>query len=155
MASKYGVEYTDAFVDVPSEKVDVSKWGGRLRVAYGTYELSADLAAGDKIYLARLPKGARVYNAMLAFDDLDASGGTVDLGYEYNQSGDEDLTDDPDGFLADCDVSSAGIVGSIEQALVDSIGLEMEGEADVVATIDGDTDATSGTIKAVIFYAVD
>lgn len=155
MASKYGVEYTNIFQTDPGVKVDVSKWQGKLRVMYGTYELSADLASGDKIYLGRLPKGAIVYNAMLAFDDLDGSGGTIDLGYEYNQSGDESLTDDLDGFLADVDVTSAGVVGSVEQALIDSIGLEMSGEADVVAVIDGDTDATTGTVKAVIFYAID
>ena len=153
MASKYGVNFTNIFQTVPSVKVDASEWNGRLRVCYDTYELTADLAAGDKIYLGRLPKGAKVFNAILAFDDLDTSGGTIDLGYEYVNSADG--SNDQDGFLAACDVTSAGIEGSVEQALVDSIGLEMAGEANVVATIVGDTDATSGTVKAVIFYAVD
>lgn len=122
-------------------------------MCYDTYELTADLAAADKIYLGRLPKGAKVYKAMLAFDDLDGSGGTIDLGYEYVNSADG--SNDADGFLAAVDVTSAGIVSTGETALVDSVGLEMAGEANVVATINGDTDATSGTIKAVIFYVVD
>lgn len=150
MASLYGSEFTDAFQTVPSVKVDVSKWGGRLRVAYGTYELTGDLSAADKIYLARLPKGAYVYGAILAFDAL--GGGTMDVGYEYPNA---DGTDDPDGFVDGADVTSAGIVGSVEAALVDSIGLSMDGEADVVATVATDTSATSGTVKVVILYALD
>lgn len=155
MASLYGAEYTDAFVDVPSEKVDVSKWGGRLRVAYGSYTIAADVASGDKLYLAKLPKGAIVYNAVLAFTDLDGSGGTLDVGYEYNATGDSALTDDLDAFLADVDVTSAGTVGMIEQANMVGFGKEMEGEADIVVVFDGDTDATSGTIKLMITYAID
>lgn len=155
MASKYSVGYTSAFQTVPSEKVDVNKWFGRIRAMYDTYTISADLAASDKIYFGKLPKGARVLNVIVAFADLDASGGTIDVGYEYNASGDSSLTDDLDAFLADVDVTSAGTVGMIEQANMVGFGKEMEGEADIVVTIDGDTDATSGDIKLLVEYVLD
>jgi len=155
MASKYGVEYTSAIQNVPSEKVDVSKWGGRVRIAYGSYSLSADLAANDKIYISQLPKGAIVYDAVLAFADLDAAGGTLDVGYEYNQAGDSALTDDLDAFILAADVTSAGTVGMIEQNNMIGFGKEMDGIADIVVTVSADTDATSGAIKVAVYYVVD
>lgn len=154
MASKYGLAYTDKFQTVPSVAIAGNKYGGRLRVCYDTYALSADLASGDKIYMGKLPKGARVIDCIVAFADLDASGGTIDVGYEYNATGESSLTDDLDAFLADVDVTSAGTVGMIEQANMAGFGYEIEGDADIVVSIDGDTDATSGTIKLAIVYAM-
>lgn len=151
MASLYSVGYTDAYVDVPSDKVKANK-RGRILCAYDEYTLAADTASGDKIYMFKLPKGARVINAKLAFADLDGSGGTVDVGYEYNAAGDSSLTDDTDAFLADVDVTSAGTVGMIEQANMAGFGKEMEGEADIVVVFDGDCDATSGTVKLAVEY---
>lgn len=155
MASLYSAGYTDAFVDVPSEKVKANKWGGRVRCAYDSYSLSADTASGDKLYMCKLPKGARILDVVLAVTDLDGSGGTLDVGYEYNASGDSALTDDPDAFLADVDVTSAITVGMIEQANMAGFGYELEGEADIVVSFDGDCDATSGIIKLSVLYAVD
>jgi len=154
MASKYGVEYTKVTQNVPSEKAQANKWHSKVHYLYDSYALSADLASGDKIYLGKLPKGARVLDVILAFNDLDGSGGTLDVGYEYNAVGESALTDDPDAFLADVDVTSAGTVGMIEQANMAGFGYEIEGDADVVVTVDGDTDATSGTIKLLVTYAM-
>jgi hypothetical protein len=153
MASKYGLEYTNVTQDVPSEKAPINKWGGNVRCMYDTYALSADLASADKIYLGKLKKGDRVLDVIIAFSDLDGSGGTLDVGYEYNAVGESALTDDPDAFLADVDVTSAGTVGMIEQANMAGFGYEIEGDADIVVTVDGDTDATSGTIKLCVIYA--
>lgn len=153
MASKYGVEYTNVTQDVPSEKAPANKWNSRVRCMYDTYALSADLASGDKIYLGKLKKGDRVLDVIVAFADLDGSGGTIDVGYEYNAVGESSLTDDPDAFLADVDVTSAGTVGMIEQGNMVGFGYEIEGDADIVITTDGDTDATSGTIKLLVIYA--
>lgn len=153
MASLYSVGYTDAFRDVPSEKVHANKWGGKSRWAYDSFSLTADTASGDKVYMFKLPKGARIINAILATSDLDGSGGTLDVGYEYNASGDSALTDDTDAFLADVDVASAAItVGMIEQVNMAGFGYELEGEADIVVVFDGDCDATSGTIKLAVEF---
>src|SRR3990167_10903587 len=152
MASKFGVNYNNAIQVVPSNKVDVSKWGGRMRVMFDSFALSGDLAAADKIFMGKLPKGAVVYDAILAFSDLDAAGGTVDVGYEY---ADALLVDDPDAFLAAVDVTSAGSVGMIEQANMVGFGYEVEGDAEVIVTVVGDTDAVTGTIKLAILYALD
>lgn len=155
MASLYSVGYTDAFVDVPSEKVKANKHYGKARWAYDTYALSADTASGDKLYMFKLPKGARILDVILAATDLDGSGGTLDVGYEYNASGDSALTDDLDAFLADVDVTSAATVGMIEQANMAGFGYELEGEADIVVSFDGDCDATTGTIKLAVQFVVE
>lgn len=155
MASIYSVGYSDAHVEEPAERVKVNKRHGRIRAAYDTYTITADVASGDKLYMFKLPKGARILNAVLAFSDLDGSGGTLDVGYEYNADGDSALTDDLDGFLADVDVTSAGTVGMVEQANMAGFGYELEGVADIVVTFDGDTDATTGTIKLLVEYVLD
>lgn len=152
MASLYSVGYTDAFRDVPADKVSGNKWGNKPRWAYDSFALSADTASGDKLYMFKLPKGARIINAILAITDLDGSGGTLDVGYEYNASGDSALTDDTDAFLADVDATSAITVGMIEQANMAGFGHELEGEADIVVVFDGDCDATSGTVKLAVEY---
>lgn len=154
MASRYGVEYTKVTQNVPSEKAAANKWNANVRAIYDTFTLSADLASGDKIYLGKLKKGDRVLDVQVHFADLDASGGTIDVGYEYNAAGESALVDDLDAFLADVDVATgAGSVAMSEQANMPGAGYEVEGDADIVVSIDGDTDATSGTIKLVVLYA--
>ncbi len=152
MASVYGVEYTNVYVDVPSEKAKINSVGGNLRVVSDTYTLTADLASGDKIYMGKLPKGARVINVYCSFADLDASGGTIDIGYEYADSA---LTDDPDAFGVDIDVATAAASYSMASEGVNLPGFlyETTGEADLIITTDGDTDATSGAIKLCVIYA--
>lgn len=154
MASLYSAGYTDAFVDVPSDKVKANKWHNRLRAVYDTFALTADLAAGDKIYMAKLPKGARVIDVLCSYSDLDASGGTIDIGYEYNAIADAALTDDLDAFATVLDVATAAASYSMasEGVNLPGFGYEIEGDADIVITTVGDTDATSGTIKLCVIY---
>jgi hypothetical protein len=155
MASLYGAEYTNVTQDVPSEKAPINKWGGNVRVMYDTYAIAADLASGDKIYLGKLKKGDRVLEVILSTDDLDASGGTLDVGYEYNASGESSLTDDLDAFLANVDVTTSGGISKAmsAQANMPGFGYAVEGDADIVVTVDGDTDVTSGNIKLCVIYA--
>lgn len=150
MASKYGVEYTNLTQDVPAEMPPPNKYGGRIRAVYDTYALSADLAAGDKIYMGKLPKGARVIDVILAFDALGA--GTLDVGYEY---ADTDFTSDPDAFIDGVAVTSAGNKAmSAEGANRAGFGYEIEDAAEIIVTVATDTSASSGTIKCCVLYAM-
>lgn len=155
MASLYSVGYADAYNDVPQDRIKVNKHHGRGRWAYDTYALTADTASGDKLYMMKLPKGARILDVILAATDLDGSGGTLDVGYEYNASGDSALTDDLDGFLADVDVTSASTTSMRDQENMAGFGYELEGVADIVVVFDGDCDATTGTIKLAVNYVLD
>jgi len=152
MASFYGVNHTKAFVNVPSDKVDVSAWHGRVRQMYDEIDLSAVLALNDKVYFGKLPKGAKVLEAMLAFPDL-GTAGVVNLGYEKLDSS---LTSDEDAFLAAVDVNSAAAtVKMSDQANMVGFGLELDGDAYVVLKATTATTAVSGKIKCVIQYIVD
>jgi len=153
MASKYGVEYTKVLQTVPSEKALANKWNAPVRAMYDSYALTADLAANDKIYLGKLKKGDRVIDVIVSFEDLDAAGGTINVGYEYNAASESALTDDLDAFGAAVDVTSAATHSLAEGANLPGFGYEVEGDADIVIQIAGDTDATSGTIKMVVIYA--
>lgn len=153
MAIKYGVNADYRLVDNPATKVPANAASGKLRVCFDEYEISADLAAADVIYMGWLPKGAKLLDWKIAFDDLDASGGTIDMGLEYEDSS---LSGDgADILLADVDVTSAGIVSADDQAKIDAFGLELSGAANVILTIDGDTDVSSGTIKCYVVYSME
>lgn len=153
MASLYGVNHTKAFVNVPADKVDVSAWQGRVRQIYDEIDLSAALALNDKVYMGKLPKGAKVVEAILAFPDLGTTG-QFDVGYEYVNSADG--TSDPDAFLNDVDVNSAAAtVKMSDQANMAGFGVEMAGEAYIVVTAVAATTATSGKVKLCVQYVVD
>lgn len=161
MATLYGVNATKRISSVPTVKIQANVERGVIRAAYDEIELTADAASADKIIMGMLPKGARVVNYWLAFDDLDGSGGTLDMGYEKWDPL-STLTADPDAFLADVDVTSAGILDMAEQAIVGPVGGAGPGagmvaseDLNITITFDGDTDATSGTIKACVMYVID
>jgi hypothetical protein len=153
MASLYGANHTKAFVNVPADKIDVSAWQGRVRQIYDEIDLSAVLALNDKVYMGRLPKGAKVVEVILAFPDL-GTAGLLDVGYEYVSSADG--TSDPDAFLNDVDVNTAaGTVKMSDQANMVGMGVEMAGEANIVVTAIQATTATSGKIKLIVEYVLD
>lgn len=154
MASKYAAAYTNAYQTDPPVMADANKVHGKLRVLYDSYALTADLSLADKIYFGKLPKGARVIDCILAFTALGA--GNLDVGYEYNKTGEAGvLTNDADAFLAAAAVTSAGTVGMIEQNNMVGMGYEIEGEADIVVSVQTDTSASSGTIKLAVYYVVE
>ena len=71
-------------------------------------EVGDDLAAGDLIKFITLQEDTIVMRALLSVDDLDSNGAptiTVDLGYDYTDSG---LTDDDDYWLANSTIAQAG-----------------------------------------------
>jgi len=153
MASLYGVNHAKAFVNtVDDVKVDVSAYHGKVRQIYDEIDLSAVLAIGDKVYLGKLPKGAKVVEAILAFPDL-GTAGVLDLGYEKLDSS---LSSDQDAFLASVDVASAAdTVKMSDQSNMVGFGLEMDGEAYIVLKATTATTATSGKIKCVVEYVLD
>lgn len=155
MATKYGTYSSDRLEDVPSNKVPPIGQHGVVRIAYDKYVLSGDLAAADIIHLGFIPQGARVVGYWLKTDDLDASGGTIDLGWAASADGVE--TADADGFLAAVDVTTSGGISSnhTSQANMAGLGKLFSAQVAVTATILGDTDATTGDIEVCIQYVID
>lgn len=158
MATKYGTYSSDRLEDVPSTKIPADVQHGRIRIAYDEYTFTADLAAADVIHMGLLPKGARVVGYWLKADDLDASGGTLDLGWAASSEtsgGSAVEAADDDGFLSNVDVTSAITIGHQDQENMTGLGKKFSAEVAIQVKIEGDTDVTSGTLKTCVFYVVD
>lgn len=69
---------------------------GILCVAYGTYNVAANVEDGDIFEMCRVPAGATVIGGYLQADDLDTGIETLDLDIGWAANGDEIA--DPDGF---------------------------------------------------------
>jgi hypothetical protein len=140
MASVKGVNFTN-ITATPVVKTDSGEAYGKLRVTFDTYEASS-LASGSDISVARLPKGAKVYEVIVHHDALGASS-TIKVG---------DSSDD-DRYIAATSTASAGKLVMSEDGAIDGFGFEQTAETDVILTTGGA--AISGTIKVGIIYAVE
>lgn len=67
-----------------------------LRVAYGTYEIAANVEDGDIFEMCRVPAGAIVVDGFVRADDLDTGIETLDMDVGWAANGTESA--DPDGF---------------------------------------------------------
>jgi len=155
MATLFGVEATKILNQQPTEPVDVGTIGGVMRMHYDKFNLSADLSTNDIIKMNDLlPKGARVIDAMVKYSDLDASGGTIDFGWAVSSVSGEAA--DENGFIEAADVTSADTIkASDNQANAAGIGKKFTESVQPQIKIEGDTDATSGSIETFIWYVMD
>ena len=140
MASVKGVNFTNITAD-PIVNADSGEWSGKLRVQYDTYEASS-LASGSDISVARLPKGAKVYDIVVHFDALGSSS-TVKVG----DSGDDDR------YIAATSTASAGQMSMSQEGAIDGVGYEQTAETDILLTTG--SAAITGTIKCAVFYTVE
>lgn len=84
MATAYGVNHTNKYISNPIVKVQAKEDGGKVRVAYDSYVFpAAAFAQGDVIELMKLPKGAKVVDAIVKSPSL-GSTGIFTLGYKAN-----------------------------------------------------------------------
>ena len=153
MATVYGVNADKILVDVPSAKVDASDKGGRVRMMYDKYTLTAALSQNDVVVMGdKLPKGARIIEAKLKYDQLDAAGGTADLGYAASDDAVEAA--DPNAFVDGADVTSAGSTSSSTEA---GIGKQLAAsvQPQILVEASGGWDQTSGDIEMFIYYSLD
>lgn len=140
MASVKGVNFTN-ITATPIVKTDSSEAYGKMRVSYDSYEASS-LASGSDISVARLPKGAKVYDIVIHHDAL-GSGVTLAVGDSA----------DADRYITATAAATAGKVVMSEDGAIDGFAYEQTAETDVLITTGGGT--ASGTIKVAIIYAVE
>lgn len=141
----------------PAALAENGQQGGVVKSMFDTYEITADTTGGtDTLEMCGLiPAGARIVDVIVTFDDLDGSGGTLDIGWKAGKkglaAGGEDA--DADGFFANADVTSAGGLSMInDQPTVAGIHKVFAESVQPVIAFDGDCDATSGTINLEILY---
>ena len=140
MASVKGVNFTNITAD-PIVNADSGEWSGKLRVQYDTYEASS-LASGSDISVARLPKGAKVYDIVVHFDALGGST-TISVGDSGAAA----------RYIAATATSSAGQMSMSQEGAIDGVGYENTAETDVLLTTGGGS--ITGTIKCYVMYVVE
>lgn len=140
MASVKGVNFTN-ITATPVVKTDSSEAYGKLRVTYDSYEASS-LVSGSDISVARLPKGAKVYDVVVHHDAL-GSGVTLSVGDSGSAT----------RYIGATAAATAGKVVMSEDGAIDGFGYEQTAETDVLITTGGGT--ASGTIKVAVIYAVE
>ena len=140
MASVKGNNFTNITPDT-IVKIDSGEWSGKMRVQYDTYEASS-LASGSDISVARLPKGAKVYDIVVHFDALGGST-TISVGDSGAAA----------RYIAATSTSSAGQMSMSQEGAIDGVGYENTAETDVLLTTGGGS--ITGTIKVVVMYVVE
>lgn len=152
MATLYGTQYKQAYVDVPSSKIAPGDVGGEVKFMYFDYTITAAPTNGDVLKLGKIPKGARIVDACLAFPDL-GSAGAVNLGWAASADGVEAA--DADGLLVNVDVNTAAaIVIAAEQSAPAGFLKHFDAEVDLQMDIATAWTATSGSIKGYVKYVV-
>lgn len=158
MATVYSTGYNSIYQAVPSGVVRANEIGGRVRIAYATYEATA-LPSGDDINMFRLPQGARILSGELAHDAL-GSGTTLSVGHSaYTDSAGTAVAAAAAYFKASAasttaqavDVAATMALGKFE--MVDIDGDVKDNAYDVTITLGGG--AATGTISLAIMYVVD
>jgi len=140
MASVKGSNFTNATAD-PVIKTESSAWTGKIRVQYDSYEASS-LASGSDISVARLPKGAKIFDVVIHHDAL-GSGVTLAVGDG----------DDADRLITAAAAATAGKVVMSEDGAIDGFAYETTAETDILITTGGGT--ATGTIKVAVMYTVE
>jgi len=140
MASVKGVNITN--IDAtPVVKVSSDEAGGKLRVYFDSYEASS-LASGSDITIARLPKGAKVYDVVIHHDAL-GSGVTLAVGDSA----------DADRYITATAAATAGKILMSEDGAIDGVAYEQTAETDVLITTGGGT--ATGTIKCQVWFTIE
>ena len=139
MASVKGVNFTN-ITATPQVNADSSEWTGKLRVQFDSFEASS-LASGSDISVARLPKGAKVWDVVIMHDAL-GSGVTLAVGDSA----------DADRYVTATAAANAGVISMHNDGAIDGFGFEQTAETDILITTGG---SASGTIKMKVVYAVE
>lgn len=155
----FGTEYNNTFVAEPAVKNDVSLQHGRLRYLSGTFTIpSGDIIGTSAIIkLFRLPKGARVIEALMSSDDL---GTTGDLNVGWAAGAELDENDavieaaDEDGFFVALDVNAAAVSRTAYASTVAGFRKKFAAAVDVQVQ-PSEITTTDGTFFLEMHYVLD
>ena len=152
MATVYGVNYTSAYVTNPSEKIPANQHSGKSRWAYDKYVFAANvMAVNDLIYLMKLPKGAKIINAIVKAPSLGTTG-IFDLGILTNgvEAADQDF------FVASADAGGQAVQKTAYASLAAGVFVQLSAETQVLLKCTEATDVANGlTIEVAIEYSVE
>jgi hypothetical protein len=148
----YSVQKTKWSQNNPTERVKTNEQAGRLRVAYATYEASAEQST---IEMFNLPNGARIVAGYLGHDALGSST-TLSVGFAaYTSSAGASVSADVDAYKAAA-ASTADAVTAFPATMAKLAMSEVDANQDglpVTVTLAGANG--TGTISCEMFYVVD
>ena len=148
----YSVQKTKWSQNNPTERVKTNEQAGRLRVAYATYEASAEQST---IEMFNLPNGARIVAGYLGHDALGSST-QLSVGFAaYTSSAGASVSADVDAYKAAA-ASTADQVVAFPATMAKLAMSEVDANQDglpVTVTLAGANG--TGTISCEMFYVVD
>jgi len=148
----YSVQKTKWSQNNPTERVKTNEQAGRLRVAYATYEASAEQST---IEMFNLPNGARIVAGYLGHDAL---GGSTNLSVgfaAYTSSAGASVSADVDAYKAAA-ASTSDAVTAFPATMAKLAMSEVDANQDglpITVTLAGGNG--TGTISLEMFYVVD
>lgn len=152
MGTVYSVQKTKWDQNNPAEMLKTNEFGGRVRVAYGSYEASAEQS---DIHMFNLPDGARIIGGELVHDAL-GSGTTVSVGHAgYTNSSGTAVAADLDEYKA---AAASTSITTVAIAATTALGKFSEVDANgdgipVTASIAGGNG--TGTVELYMYYVKD
>ena len=148
----YSVQKTKWSQNNPTERVKTNEQAGRLRIAFATYEASAEQST---IEMFNLPNGARIVSGTLGHDALGSST-TLSVGYAaHTSSAGASVSADVDAYKAAA-ASTADAVTAFPTTMAKLAMSEVDANQDglpVTVTLAGANG--SNTISLEMFYLVD
>ena len=159
--TNYGANFTKFDQNNPRKMADVAEWGARMRVQYDTYETDGNEDAGSTISMARMPKGARVWQVIMITDDIHASA-KLEVGdsSDTNRFITESICGDANKVhymhpKATATDGAVTLAGGVSGTGIDGFGYEYTSETDIIITTSVATLPASKTINLAVFYTVD
>jgi len=156
MTTLYSVNYNKAY-EIANAVVGAGEFHGKVHVMYDTYVYSAALTLADRIYLTKLPAGARVLEAVLR-STTTSGAGKFNLGHLANEEKDGTTISEDDNAFIDALDPTAGTATSVMSATANlaGLGIVFADAAQLFIEVDtAGTTATDGTLTAIITYVVD
>ena len=149
MTDLYGVNYTKAYVNKPSEKAGKGEYNGHVKVLFDEHTFVADVnSISDTVYIGKLPAGARV---LAAYTICGSTGTTGIYNVGYRANGVDSA--DPDAFVVGADAGGQAVS---EAGAGAALGKKFTAETTVLATLTEATDSASDVVVQVwVEYIVD
>lgn len=153
MATVYGNNYQLAYVDVPAKQVGVGEQAGRKRILFDSHTFAAAVnAIGDIVKIGKLPKGARVLEAVVYSDSLGTTG-ILDFGWAASASG--AIVADPNGFISGADAGGQAVLSKMIASSA-GLGKKFDEEVEIQLVFTEASDGAAGdSLKAWVEYVLD
>ena len=165
MAALNGVNYKKAYVDEPQKLIPHGEHNARVKCSFDTYK--GAVAAGDVISMMKLPKGARIIEAVLNHASLGAAGlykvGFSNSPYVQTRDGSAPTVSLADGDIITHATKNAAICKAMttiagqkaqHAQLVDATGKETV-EGQVVVTCTETPTNADVEVSLAVYYVID